>query len=179
MRLRTILRRASFSLVPLALVACIPATHEMPLLRGANAAPPGPAGAGPDPAQCTVAGTYQTRAVDAHAEPSGCSQAHVEGESEGEVVTVTTRGDHATVAFNVTRGACEGGELHGCTLTTKCDVVGPGGAATMQLSWTFDRTGFTGSEDLTRQLTSGDRCRLAERVVGKPRRADVAQVAGG
>ena len=156
-------------LLALVAVSYVPAEHEMPVIRGANGVATAPTGSGPDPAQCTIAGTYRTRATEAHVDPPGCSSAHVEAEGEGELVTITTRGDRATVAFDVTQGSCEGGELRGCTLTTKCDVVGPGGTATMQLSWTFDRHGFSGSEDVRRMLQSGDSCRLGEHVVGKPR----------
>ena len=150
--------------------SCVPAmAHEMPVLSGANSTAISPLGEAPDPSQCNVAGTYQTRAVDARADPQGCSSAKVEGEGEGDVVTITVQGDRATVAFNVARGACEGGQLRGCALTSKCDLEGPGGSATMQLEWQFDKTGFTGSEDLLRLLRSGGQCRLTQHVKGARR----------
>jgi hypothetical protein len=56
------------------------------------------------------------------------------------------------------------------TLTSKCDIEGPGGSVTMQLEWHFDRAGFTGSEDAMRVLRQGGgQCRLMQHVKGTPR----------
>jgi hypothetical protein len=157
-------------LTTVAVLSCVPPVeHEMPVLSGANGRMEGAPVEPPDPSQCTVAGTFQTRAVDARVAPEGCSTAKVEAEGEGDVVTITVQGDRATVAFNVARGACDGGQLRGCTLTSKCDLEGPGGAATMQLEWKFDQTGFAGSEDLMRFLRQGGECRLMQHVKGTRR----------
>jgi len=145
--------------------------HEMPVLSGANGAyDPTIPGHVPDPGKCIIPGTYETRAFAAHNEPAGCSNAHAEKRGEGDIVTVTMQGAHATVAFNSLRGACDGATIDGCRLLSKCDVEGPGGTATMQLEWQFDRTGFEGSVDALATPRYGDKtCKLSQRERGARR----------
>ena len=150
----------------LLLVACVPA-HPL-VLSSANAASAENA-VSPDALRCPVAGTYISRTVEVSDDPPGCSFAEVQSADQGDTVTVTVGRAGVAVAIRDVSGVCDGGTLHGCTLTSSCNLQAPGLNGTLQIEWTFDASGFSGIQDLRAFPESGPACRLRTRERGTRR----------
>lgn len=143
--------------------ACITQSTTLPTLSGANPDLSSEPTALPDTSQCVVPGTYRMHATAARNEPATCGHAHVESVDEGDTITVTVVDGRVGIGIGGTAGICAGGVLHGCELTTKCDVQGTRGAATLQLELAFQPNGFGGTFDALSHPPSGE-CRLVETV---------------
>jgi hypothetical protein len=145
------------------LTSCLPVSgYQPPTLVGANPAQAG-ASSPPDRGQCVVDGTYRMQALQASNNPWGCSHGHVETGTEGDTITVTVVDGTASVGISSMSGTCEGGKLNGCVLTSKCDFFASNGGGSLQLQWTFQQSGFTGTFDAQLRNHSIS-CRLLETV---------------
>lgn len=92
--------------------------------------------------ECTIAGTYAaTQKLDATA----ANTCGVKTDDATTTVTVSADGE---VAFQGVTGSCPG-SIDACKLTAVCNgSTSTGGHSTLQLSWTFNKTGFSGSTAL-------------------------------
>jgi len=101
---------------------------------------------------CQIAGTYALlEKVDTSAENS-C------GATDDTSPSTITVGPDGAIVFQGVNGSCPG-TINGCTLTAACDgTLTAGGTLTVQISWTFDDSGFHGSSAVGERPTGKARC---------------------
>lgn len=101
---------------------------------------------------CQVAGTYSlTQKID----PSADNSCGATDDDAAKTVTVAADG---TVTLQGVGGTCPG-TISACKLTAACEGSGAtGGTVTVQLSWAFTVSGFTGSSALGAQQPGKPKC---------------------
>lgn len=90
---------------------------------------------------CTVAGTYALLEKVDTSQPNSCG---FKDDTSPSTITVDASGG---VVFQGATGSCPGA-ISGCTLQASCQASTASGPITVQLDWTFDAKGFTGTDDV-------------------------------
>jgi hypothetical protein len=108
---------------------------------------------GDDEPECVIAGTY-TMTATPESQSEGCADLG-SGEGPPTTLTITERPPGATgpdfaVEMSGLQGGCAANKTSACQIQTKCDVVltdatdPANNVATLQFSWTFTESGFSG-----------------------------------